>query len=442
LEPGAFAPILLPNRLDLPEDQPMSSTALHVSAEATPERPAATAAANPLVEWILAEGWDAASLPDLVRGLCRQMLAIGLPLCRMRLHVRTLHPQYLGTSYTWTRGSAEIEEFNATYAILNAECYQASPFKAIFDDGVGGVRRRLDIPGLVLDYPVLEELRAEGATDYVAMPIVFSDARRSALTCAADRPGGFATEELEAIYGMLPVLSRLLEVHALRRTARTILETYLGRVSGERVLQGLVRRGDGEDIDAVIWFSDLRGSTPLADVLPRPVFLELLNGYFEAMAGSVLAHDGEVLRYIGDALLAIFPLGDGNGNGNGGLHPAAPTTACSRALAAAREAIARMDALNEHRAGRGEQALRFGIGLHVGAVMYGNIGVDQRLEFTVIGAAANEAARLEAMCKTLDRPLVLSAELARLVEEPVISLGVHALRGVREPHEVLTLADL
>lgn len=424
----------------------MLSAALHDPAGAAPARPAAMAAANPLVEWILAEGWQAPSLPDLVRGLCQQMLAVGLPLCRMRLHVRTLHPQYLGTSYTWTRGRAEIEEFNATYAILNAECYQASPFKAIFDDGVGGVRRRLDIPGLALDYPVLEELRAEGATDYVAMPIVFSDARRSAITCAADRPGGFATEELEAIYGMLPVLSRLLEVHALRRTARTILDTYLGRVSGDRVLKGLVRRGDGEDIDAVIWFSDLRGSTPLADVLPRPVFLELLNGYFEAMAGSVLAHDGEVLRYIGDALLAIFPLGNGNGgNGNGGnaaLHPALPAAACSRALAAAREAIARMDALNEHRAGRGEAALRFGIGLHIGAVMYGNIGVDQRLEFTVIGAAANEAARLESMCKTLDRPLLLSAELARLVEEPVVSLGVHALRGVREPHEVLTLADL
>jgi adenylate cyclase len=417
----------------------MASAALHDPAVAGLVRPAAVAAANPLVEWILAEGWDAASLPDLVRGLCQRMLAIGLPLCRMRLHVRTLHPQYLGTSYTWTRGRAEIEEFNATYAILNAECYQASPFKAIFDDGVGGVRRRLDIPGLALDYPVLEELKAEGATDYVAMPIVFSDARRSALTCAADRPGGFTTEELEAIYGMLPVLSRLLEVHALRRTARTILETYLGRVSGERVLQGLVRRGDGEDIDAVIWFSDLRSSTPLADALPRPVFLELLNGYFEAMAGSVLAHDGEVLRYIGDALLAIFPLGNG---GNGTLHPAPPAAACAKALAAAREAIARMGALNQHRAGRGEQALRFGIGLHVGAVMYGNIGVDQRLEFTVIGAAANEAARLESMCKTLDRPLVLSAELARLVEEPVVSLGVHALRGVREPHEVLTLADL
>ena len=415
------------------------------AARHDPDRAQASAiAANPLVEWILGDGWDTPALPDLVRGLCQRMVALAIPLCRMRLHVRTLHPQYLGTSYTWTQGRAELEEFNATYAILNEERYQSSPFKAIFDDGVGGVRRRLDVPGIALDYPVLEELRAEGATDYVAMPIVFSDARRSAITFAADRPGGFSTGELEAIYGMLPVLSRLLEVHALRRTARTILETYLGRVSGERVLNGLVRRGDGEDIDAVIWFSDLRGSTPLADALPRPVFLELLNGYFEAMAGSVLAHDGEVLRYIGDALLAIFPLG---GAGTPGTVAAAapssgPVAACSRALAAAREAIARMDAFNQRRLERGEIPLRFGIGLHIGAVMYGNIGVDQRLEFTVIGAAANEAARLESMCKTLDRPLVLSAELARLVEEPLLSLGVHVLRGVREPHELLTLANL
>lgn len=416
----------------------MPPAALHdpVGAEA------GALAANPLVEWILGEGWDAPALPDLVRALCEEMVALGIPLCRMKLHVRILHPQYLGTSYTWTRGHDEIEEFNVTYAVLKHERYRSSPFKAIFDDGVGGVRRRLDIPGIALDYPLLEELRAGGATDYVAMPLVFTDARRNAITFAADRPGGFATGELDRIYGMLPVLARLLEVHALRRTARTILETYLGRVSGERVLKGLVRRGDGEDIDAVIWFSDLRSSTPLADVLPRPVFLELLNSYFEAMASPVLAHGGEVLRYIGDALLAIFPLGNGDSAIAGAVPPAEPAAACSRALAAAREAIARMEALNQTRMGRGEPPLRFGIGLHIGAVMYGNIGVDERLEFTVIGAAANEAARLEAVCKTLDRPLVLSAELARLVEEPLLSLGVHALRGVREPHEVLTLASL
>lgn len=396
-------------------------------------------AINPLADWILSTGWDRPSLPGLIRDLCAQMLALGLPLCRLRLHVRTLHPQFLGTSYTWTRGSADIVEFNATYAIVNEERYLTSPFRAIFDDGVGGVRRRLDVPGLALDYPVLEELRAEGATDYVAMPIAFADGRRSAITFAADRPGGFSIEELQLVYGMLPVLSRLVEVHALRRTARTILETYLGRSSGERVLNGSIRRGDGDDIDAVIWFSDLRASTALAESMSRHAFLALLNAYFEATAGAVLAHGGEVLRFIGDAFLAIFPLEPGGADRTGG---GPDTAACARALAAARDAIARMAAHNEARFALGQPPLAFGIGLHIGAVTYGNIGVDQRLEFTVIGAAANEAARIEGLCKTLDRPLVISAELAGRVREPLVSLGVHVLRGVREPREVLTLATL
>ncbi len=368
------------------------------------------------------------------------MRALGIPLCRLRLHVRTLHPQFLGTSYTWLLGVEEIGEFNAAYAIRNEERYLSSPFRAIFEEGVGGVRRRLDVPEVALDFPVLKDLRDEGATDYVAMPIAFADGRRSAITFAADRPGGFSTEELEVVYGMLPVLSRLIEVHALRRTARTILETYLGRSSGARVLDGLIRRGDGDDINAVIWFSDLRASTALAETLSRQAFLDLLNGFFEATAGAVLAHGGEVLRFIGDAFLAIFPLDPAC------AQPAADgeaeVPACARALAAARDAIARMSAYNMERHTQGEPPLRFGIGLHIGNVTYGNIGVEERLEFTVIGPAANEAARLEGMCKTLDRPLVISAELARWVREPLVSLGVHVLRGVREPQEVLTLAEL
>lgn len=396
-----------------------------------------TRAMNPLVDWILAFGWEMATVPDLLRGLCVQIVGLGVPLCRLKLHIRTLHPQFLGISYTWTRELDEIAEFKATYAILNQDCYRSSPFQAIFDEGVGGFRRRLDILGLELDYPILEELRVAGATDYVAMPIVFSDGRRSALAFCGDRRGGFTTGELELISDMLLVLSRLLEVHATRRTAQTILETYLGRVSGERVLNGRIRRGDCEDIDAVIWFSDLRGSTRLADALPRPAFLQLLNDYFEAVAGAVLSHGGEVLRYVGDALLAIFPLGTAGSSWSKDDLPA--TAAAARALTAAREAVARMAAFNATRADRSEPPLHFGIALHIGAVMYGNVGVEQRLEFTVVGSAANKAARLETMCKVLGRPLVVSADLALLVDEPLVSLGFHALDGVREPDEVMTL---
>lgn len=402
--------------------------------------PRSARAMNPLVDWILAIGWEMATVPALLRGLCAQIVGLGVPLCRLKLHIRTLHPQFLGVSYTWTRGVDEVAEFKATYAILNQDCYRSSPFRAIFDEGVGGIRRRLDVPGLKLDYPILEELRVAGATDYVAMPIVFSDGRRSALAFCSDRRGGFTTAELELISDMLLVLSRLLEVHASRRTAQTILETYLGRVSGKRVLNGSIRRGDGEDIDAVIWFSDLRGSTRLADVLPRPAFLQLLNDYFEAVAGAVLIHGGEVLRYVGDALLAIFPLCTAGSSWSKGDLPTAAV--CSLAVAAAREAVARMAAFNATRADQGEPPLDFGIALHVGAVIYGNVGVEQRLEFTVVGPAANKASRLETMCKVLGRTLVISADLARLVDEPLVSLGFHDLDGVRGPDEVLTLPNL
>ena len=203
-----------------------------------------------------------------------------------------------------------------------------------------------------------------------------------------------------------------MEVHALRRTAKTVLETYLGRLTGERVLNGLIHRGDGEDIHAVLWLCDLRGSTTLADKLPRRAFLELLNDYFECMAGAVLAHRGEVLKFIGDAMLAIFPIGAITD------HPERcpeHARACADAIAAAREAIRRMAELNLRRRERREQPLRFGIALHLGDVMFGNVGAPGRLDFTVIGPAVNEAARLEAMCKTLSQPLVISAEVARLL---------------------------
>ena len=203
-------------------------------------------------------------------------------------------------------------------------------------------------------------------TDYVVLPMVFSDGRINVMTLATD---GFTTAELRTIAEMLPVLARLMEVHALRRTAQTVLETYLGHLTGERVLAGLIHRGEGEDIHAVIWLCDLPGSTALADRLPRRAFLELLNDYFECMAGAVLAHRGEVLKFIGDAMLAIFPIGAVT------KHPERCPRhgrACADALAAAREAMRRMADLNRHRAERREPPLRFGIALHLGDVMYGS----------------------------------------------------------------------
>jgi adenylate cyclase len=219
----------------------------------------------------------------------------------------------------------------------------------------------------------------------------------------------------------------------------TLLETYLGKHAGDRVLKGQIKRGDGENIHAVIWFCDLRESTPLADSMSRDDFLGLLNKFFDCMGGAVLQHGGEVLRFIGDAALAIFPIG--NPDISGEEKRRSTRQACEKALTAAIDAQSRMECLNKKRLERSRRPLEFGLALHVGDVTYGNIGTAKRLEFTVIGAAANEAARLEGMCKTLNRPILLSAAFVRAFPGDFVSLGKHELRGVSESKEIFTLAS-
>jgi len=390
--------------------------------------------ANPLVEWLLTQGWNISATSELIGGLCRHVVAEGIPLSRMYCLVRTLHPQVFATGYTWRRGSDNVEEISAPHSIVESALHLESPCASIFD-GATTIRRRLDIPDPQLDFPILEDLLDEGATDFVSIPVRFSDGQINVISVTADRPGGFSTEDLRQIHEMLPVFGRLIEVQVVRRNAVALLDTYLGKHTGERVLDGLIKRGDGEDIHAVIWFCDLRDSTRLADSMSRNEFLSILNAFFDCMAGSVLDHGGEVLRFIGDAALAIFPTAasDAHRRVRGVEH------ACETALAAAEDAHQRIETLNHQRVQMGEPPLRFGLALHMGEVTYGNIGVPNRLEFTVIGAAANEAAKLQDLCKALDEPILISGAFARCFPGKLISLGHHSLRGVGAPQEVFTL---
>jgi adenylate cyclase len=383
---------------------------------------------NPLVDWLIRDAWEAASIGELTGRLARQLRGVGIPLARLNLLVRTLHPQVLGTLHRWSAPDETVVSSDLPHALREEERFLASPYVPIFARR-GGVRRRLEDPDAALDFPILRELRAEGMTDYAAMPISFSDGQVHALTLATDAPGGFATEHLGHVHEILPLLSRLVEVHALRRTAITLLDTYLGTRTGARVLDGSIRRGDREEIPAVIWWADLRGSTGYQARLDRERYLELLNEFFESTAGSVLEQGGEVLKFIGDAVLAIFPARD---------DPDAPMAA----LRAARGVLAKLEARNALSAGADVPTLSAAIAVHLGEVSYGNIGVEGRLDFTVTGPAVNEVARLESLSKQLDKSVIASAAVAALAPGELVSLGTHTLRGVPDPMEVFTLRDL
>lgn len=389
---------------------------------------------NPLLAWLIHEAPEFSDSKLLTGALAEKMVEVGIPLMRLNLIIRTLHPQLLGVAYRWWRAKEDISERMVPYSQLEQPEYLDSPLVSIFE-GAGGIRRRMEGPNPVLDFPILEELHAEGATDYVAMPVTFSDGQINVLTMTSDHRGGFSTENLGHIYEILAILARLYEVHAMRRTAVTLLDTYLGSHAGERVLKGQIKRGDKQNIHAVIWFCDLRESTPLARSLSHDDFLGALNQFFDCMAGAVLDHGGQVLRFIGDAALAIFPL-QSDHRVSDHSHP---DESLVTAVSAARDAVKRIDALNGKRRSKGWVPLDFGIALHVGEVTYGNIGTEDRLEFTVVGDAANRAARIESMCKTLNEPVLISVEMASFFPDQSRSLGRHRLRGVEEPVEIFAL---
>jgi len=386
---------------------------------------------NPLLNWVLQEAPAFASSSELTAAFARQMRSVQIPLWRLTVSIRTLHPQVTAFTQHWHSVTGELVELEHDFEILQSPEYLNSPLLPIFE-GAGGLRRRLDIKEPLFDFGILSELHAEGATDYVAMPLHFSDGQINALTICSDRPGGFTTADLGHVYEVLAVLGRIYEVHALQRKAAGLLDTYLGPHAGKRVLNGLIRRGDREDIRAVIWFCDLRGSTPLAQAMSRDSFLACLNEFFDCVAGAVLDHGGQILRFIGDAALAIFPIEDGSND-------AGLKAACERAIAAAREASSRMKSYNARRVKESTVELGYGIGLHVGEVSYGNIGTGNRLEFTVIGEAANLAARIESLSKSLGEPVLLSAAFATCNPDDVVSLGQHTLKGIDAPQEIFAL---
>ena len=261
-----------------------------------------------VVAWLTNEGRRISDRTAFVEALAERLNAAGAGITRMTTGVPLLHPLVYSSSYLWEIGKPAFERLFMESPEGHVD-YQVSPFRTVYESGES-VRRRLDGPEDFFDFPILKDLKTEGITDYVVLPLPFADGSTKAASFATDRDGGFEDSSLALFHAIAPTLALVVEVQALRRTAETLLNTYLGRQTGRRVLNGQVRRGDGDDIHAVIWFCDLRGSTPLADALGRRAFLDLLNLFLECIAGAVLVHGGEVLRFIGDAGLAIFPIPD------------------------------------------------------------------------------------------------------------------------------------
>lgn len=375
-----------------------------------------------MLDWLLGPRAPGRTPEEAFGDLCRALRERGIAIYRVGLFVRTLHPNVAGRAYFWREDRDRVEVDSADHSWFATEDHLKSPIHAVWTMNAE-TRRRLADPACPMDYPVLADLRAEGATDYVAVPLRFLSGEIHVASFASRRPGGFRDAELAALRTVLPYFTRVVEIYGLMRKARNILDAYLGPNAGAKVLAGQIKRGDGEDIHAVIWFCDLRDSTALADSMSRRDFLSILNEYFECTLEPVLQRKGEVLRFIGDAALAIFPI-DGR-----------PGEACAAAVEAAREALARMEKANKKR----PLPLRFGIGLHLGELTYGNIGTPGRIEFTVIGAAANEAARIESLCKQLEVDLLVSEHVARVLPIRWRSMGSHTLRGVGDKIELFTL---
>jgi adenylate cyclase len=394
----------------------------------------ARARVAPVVDWLLAERIGLAHSPELFGRFCERFAQTGVPLDRATIHMPQLHPQLRARSMLWQKDSGKVTETNRQHGIEVTGDYLKSPVRRIFDGGPM-IRRHIEAPDCPHDFPIIEEIAAEGCTDYTIWPLPFSSGGPvNAISFATKRPGGFDPGDLAAIEAVLPAFGAVMEMAHMRRTARTLLETYLGPNSGERVLSGKIKRGDGEVIDAVLWYCDLRHFTELSETLPLDEVIGLLNDYFEAVAAPVKALGGEILKFMGDAMLAIFPLAGRTAEG--------ACTACCTGLAAARQALDGIATLNAARTATGKIPLRCGVALARGNVMYGNIGDVERLDFTVIGPAVNLATRLEDLTRDLglDPPVVFSDQIAANCDSKSRSLGRFKLKGIADEQEAFTLA--
>jgi adenylate cyclase len=398
--------------------------------------------------WLTKAGLRGEPEAALVSGFCERVVAAGLPISRALVLIDTLHPVYEGRLVRWGHDPSQpvVSEYGRTSLpegvsdpLVSGGAqpdvvarWQASPFFQMLQTGESLLRRRITAESAA-EFAVLADYRAVGMTDYVAMINRFApEGTIGEMDCiysswATARADGFDDAHVSILMRVVPTLALAFKAAALARMTGTLMETYLGRDASRRVLSGRIMRGVADRIDAVIWFSDLRGFTRITDSTPEQI-IPLLNDYADVIVSAIHAHSGDVLKLIGDGILAIFTAGN-------------RARACAAALAAATEARSKVTTLNARRAHAALPVTDMYVGLHIGEVFYGNIGSTERLDFTVVGPAVNEASRIAAMCRSVDQPMLVSEAFANVdgMRGSLVSVGRYALRGVAQPQELFTL---
>ena len=392
-------------------------------------------AVGDILEWAVAGGLDGLGQAELMAGYCERLERAGVPLWRASIGADRLHPLIEAQGHRWLAGGDIRESVYVRASTPEQEAeWRQSPWFWLLENHELELRRKIAHGEGTNEFPMLADLAAEGGTDYWARVVRFGEkasigeTRGVATSFTTRAPSGFADRDLALIGATLPAFALAFKATLALDTARTLVITYLGRDAAERILRGEIERGQVKTVRKVLWFSDLTGFTKIADTLPRAQLLDLLNAYADGLVGVVHDHGGEVLKFMGDGILAVFDGTDGD--------------ACARALDAAQAASAAIARLNLEREAAGLPVTGFTLALHEGEVLSGNVGSQERLDFTVVGPAVNELARIQAMSRSLDQPVLVSASFATACgthQGRLVSLGRYALRGVGRPQELFTL---
>jgi adenylate cyclase len=380
----------------------------------------------PVGAWIMIEGRHIGDPIALLDALAARLNAAGAGVERLGFTIRTIHPQLLAWGCYWTRREGS-KLFLGRHGTQNSDAYAGSPVQFVYEQK-RPFRRRLESLDEKRDPALLHELRAAGMSDYFAMPLWLGSGEVNFMTAATAAPEGFSDDDLERFAALANLLAPVLEIIQARRMTLGLLDAFVGPRISERILHGQVKRGDGDRIDAAFWYSDLRGFTALSESLPAAQVLQLLNEYFENCAAAAAARGGEILQFIGDAILIVFEI----------RRPEDEAAVCDGALDAAIDALDGIAVVNHRRRHAGLPQIEFGLGLHLGTVTHANVGAPDRLAFNVVGPAVNKTARIQALTKEAGEPLLLSKEFAERIRRPLRSLGRFDLHGVAGAQEVFT----